>query len=505
MTKSRTAAVSSQPSLAGRAFLAALLFVGFYVLALGLAALLLAVPWAMYRTTERVQAQLSLACIVGALVILYSVFPRIDRFVPPGPQLKPGPNLKLFALIRRIAKATGQHMPAEVYLVPGLQAFVTHRGGILGLGSKRVMGLGLPTFEALTVAQLAAVIAHEFGHYNHGDTAIGPWLYKTRAAMGRTLHNLTQHESILAIPFAWYGKMFVRVTTAVSRRQEYGADALAARIAGARALAGGLERVHAAGPVFDSYWQSEVVPVLMSGRLPPIAAGFSRFMAGPKVAEGYEQVLQFARDVEEDQFDTHPPLTARLQAIEGMGDRPTEIFAENARAIELLGNVTELENALIEHLAAAANEQANLKPIQWDEVGREIWIPIWQARVNEARQNLKGVTPLDLSGVAGEPSHLAVRLKLAASANLATDEQRGQALSVFGAALCLALAARQWTLHALPGEDVMLTNGALEIRPYHAFFDLAQERVSAAQWEALCQEAGIAQIDLGTLQIAVPA
>jgi Zn-dependent protease with chaperone function len=295
------------------------------VLALGLSALLLTAPWLLYQASGRVHAQLSLASIVSGAVILYSVFPRIDRFVAPGPRLTSEQHPALFELIERIARATNQHMPADVYLVADLQAWVTHRGGILGMVSKRVMGLGLPTFEALTVAQLAAVIAHEFGHYTHGDTAIGPWLYKTRAAMGRTLHNLAERESFLVHPFRWYGKMFMRVTTAISRRQEFGADALAARVAGERALTGGLERVHAAGPMFDSYWQMEVVPVLMSGRRPPLAQGFSRFLSEPHMAEGYAQMLQLAKEAEQDVFDTHPPLSARDQAVHDLlrsGGRP---------------------------------------------------------------------------------------------------------------------------------------------------------------------------------------
>jgi Zn-dependent protease with chaperone function len=83
------------------------------------------------------------------------------------------------------------------------------------------MGLGLPLLRVLTISQLRAVLAHEFGHYYGGDTKLGPWIYKTRSAIGRTLDSLRGHEgwsSLLQLPFLWYGKMFLRITHAVSRR-----------------------------------------------------------------------------------------------------------------------------------------------------------------------------------------------------------------------------------------------------------------------------------------------
>ena len=66
-----------------------------------------------------------------------------------------------------------------------VNAWVADRGGILGFGSRRVMGLGLPLMSILTVSQFRAVLAHEFAHYYGGDTSSGPWVYKTKMAMMR--------------------------------------------------------------------------------------------------------------------------------------------------------------------------------------------------------------------------------------------------------------------------------------------------------------------------------
>ena len=76
------------------------------------------------------------------------------------------------------------------------------------------MGLGLPLMQGLTVSQLRAVLAHEFGHFHGGDTKLGPWVYKTRGAIGRTLMGLSGHSAFLQKPFEWYGLGFLRLAHA---------------------------------------------------------------------------------------------------------------------------------------------------------------------------------------------------------------------------------------------------------------------------------------------------
>lgn len=78
-------------------------------------------------------------------------------------------------------------MPHEAVRV---NAFVADRGGVLGIGSRRVMGLGLPLFSVLTASQFRAVLAHEFAHYCGGDTRLGPWVYKTQRAIVRIFENV---------------------------------------------------------------------------------------------------------------------------------------------------------------------------------------------------------------------------------------------------------------------------------------------------------------------------
>ena len=75
---------SSSPSLIGRAILAVVLMVGFYVLALAIVALLLFILYAMVAYGQRINIRLTLFALIGAGMVLWSIIPRPDHFIPPG-------------------------------------------------------------------------------------------------------------------------------------------------------------------------------------------------------------------------------------------------------------------------------------------------------------------------------------------------------------------------------------------------------------------------------------
>ena len=100
--------------LVQRAALAIVLMVSFYVLALGIAGALLWIPYEAYANNVRLPIKLALVCVVLAGTIIWAVLPRIDRFVPPGPQLSAVDSPQLFEVLTGVASSTEQAMPAHV-------------------------------------------------------------------------------------------------------------------------------------------------------------------------------------------------------------------------------------------------------------------------------------------------------------------------------------------------------------------------------------------------------
>ena len=480
----------------GRVALAVLLMIGFYLLALSIAFALLWIPYAEFVFAEHITPKLAIICILGGLTILWSVLPRWDRFRAPGPLLTRENHPRLFKALELVAGATRQAMPAEVYLVPDVNAWVMQRGGVMGLGGRRVMGLGLPLMRILSCSQFSAVLAHEFGHYHGGDTKIGPWIYKTRGAIGRTLHALGT-GSWLQAPFRCYAKMFLRVTHAVSRRQEFIADELAARTMGAKPLVDGLCSVHRVAPAFDYYWRNECAPVLSAGFLPPLADGFDQFVRARHISESMDKQLEVQLSGgHTDPYDTHPPLRDRIAAIAHLPHGAAQ--GQELPAASLLEDLPGLEKELLAKLAGADNA-ARLTQIVWDEVGACVYVPQWARLVGLNASRLKGVTPESLGSVAANLK--AFGKSLVDSSNEQPDDENAEALAnaVVGAAMALLLIRRGGQVDIAPGQEVSVNFGAYSLKPFGLLPILKNDGTATDTWIAQCSEVGIAGIELTTV------
>ena len=489
---------ASAQSLTIRAMLAVALMVGFYALALAIAAGLLFILYTMVVYGHRVNIRIALFALIGAATVLWSIIPRPDRFIPPGPLLSPTQQPKLFKTIQDVAAATGQAMPVEVYLVCDTNAWVANRGGLMGVGSRRVMGVGLPLLQTLTVSQLRAVLAHEFGHYHAGDTRLGPWVYKTRAAIGRTIMNLSQQSSLLQRPFVWYGNMFLRITHAVSRRQEFAADALASQVAGSRALVEGLERIYGSAVAFEAYWRSAVTPVLHAGFRPPLTAGFDRYISASLVKKFMAEVTEKKlAEGETNAYDTHPPLRSRIQAV---ADLPQgQQLADDPPAISLLENVPHLESQLFSKLAQL-NRLSGLKPVTWEETGVKVYLPIWKRFAHNHTSRLTGITPASFPEIARNLNEFANKFPAAPA-----QDRRSQASSALGVALAVALYEQGWELHTPLHDQAYFQHDEVAMYPFSVIEDLADGKLRAEDWQQQCESTGIATLDLSKIVMESPA
>jgi heat shock protein HtpX len=478
------------PSLLWRAVLALVLMVSFYLLALAVAGGLLYVPYAEIRFTHRIHPKLALMCIVAACAILWSILPRIDKFRAPGAFLDAPRHPRLFQELDATAAAVGQAMPAEVYLVPDVNAWVSHCGGVMGFGSRRVMGLGLPLLRVLTVSQLRAVLAHEFGHYHGGDTALAPWIYKTRAAIIRTVEHLG--DSFIQKPFVWYAKMFLRITNAVSRQQEYAADALAARVVGAAPLITGLQTVSRAGQAFEAYWDMEVAPLLSAGYRPPLADGFAAFFQSSRISS--QTAAALSREMEEahqDPYDTHPCLKDRIAALSGIpsNEGPTN----DSAAISLLDDVAVLERHMLRTLAGK-DDPGELRAIQWQDALSTVYMPAWLRTVREHVEALSRICLGQLPDLAKAPETLIARFDLPEAAS--GEEQWYAVRQVVGAAVALALYGRGCHTSCELGEPIQIRVGTELVNPFALLSDLASGAMPADRWEALCRSEGLNDLNL---------
>ena len=451
---------------------------------------------------------LSLGGIVVAGTLLWSLVPRRDQFIAPGPMLERSAHPRFFGELDQIAASLNEAVPHEVYLIGEPNAFVSDRGGILGVGSRRVMGIGLPFLSTLSVSELRAVLAHEFGHYYGGDTKLGPWVYKTQKAMVRALENLGSVQEgwgiqIIQILFVvvfsllkWSFGGFLRVINFISRKQEFRADELACIVAGMPPQMQSLKKVRAAAAAWPSYWGTEVVPVLGQGWIPSIGEGFSRYLAAPGIAAQVVTIVE--KSIAEEKtgpYDTHPPLRERLRATEMLKveERQQEVQA----ASSLFDDPGLLELQFVKFLHPELNK-AGLQPVAWDDVGKTVMIPSWKSTVFQYSALVKEVTPESLPDLVPHLGQLGAQMRDPVG-RILTGQERAQRMADFLViALQLALLENGWELVNQPGL-FYLHRGDEKIVPQAAVYELASGKITREAWSARCAELGITQTALSSL------
>ena len=498
-----TDAPTAGPSLAGRFAAAIALTIGFYLLALLIAAGLFAVailPWVL---EGRNNLWVSLTGIVLGVTILVAIFPRRQRFEAPGVLVGAEDQPRLTALIAEESRALEMDPPDEVYATFEANAGVTQAG-------RRwwVMIVGLPLFQLLSERGLRGVVAHELGHYAGGDTKLGPWIYRTRATIGRTLDHLTDEDgddgwtqTAIRKPFEWYATAFLRITASISRRQEYAADAFAAGRAGREVYVAGLRQLDAYGPAFDPFWGDEVVPALRAGRRPPVAAGFASFVQSEPIERaGGEWVERELKERETDRYDSHPALADRLRAL---ADQPPGDPDDSAPAAALIDDPAALEERVFTSLFGpeAATE---FEPIAWKDVADSVYVQGARQLTAAFPALLSGVTAGELGGAVARKTQLAGEAQRT-DPDLNFDEATALVPALLRDGLLVALADDGWDVTADLAQPVTCRRDGREVVPAAVVGELYENELSAETWASRAQELGIAALSLEPREPAITA
>lgn len=469
-------------SLRTRAMLAVALTVGFYVLALGLIAGLIGILF-----IPNVPGRVLGFCVFGAILIAISIIPRPSRFSAPGPLLNPAGQPRLFAALDEVARAVGEPMPAEVYITPEMNA------GVLQRGRRRVMVIGLPLMQVMSVSEMRAVLAHEFGHYHGGDTKLGPWVYRTRETIERTLRTVSRQGALLQLPFLWYGRLFLRVSQAVSRQQEFAADLLAARTMGAKPMIDGLRKLAQGSVAFNAYWRQEFAPLIEAGFQPPLAEGFTRFLGEPAVMKEVEAVVQGElAHRRADPYDSHPPDAERIAALAALPAGPD--YGNEPAAITLLDGIELIDPAIL--LGLVLKPQPQLQRISWAEAGTVALVPGVRERVRKQAGLVGNYTIGWLPELLKYAERLGHAEAKAAGVSAYPEQARALGIGLAGAALANALAQNGWTAESLPGRPVAMRRGGATLEPFIEVERLARGEEDADAWQRRCWELGIRDLGL---------
>ncbi len=450
---------------------------------------------------------LVLLCASLLLSLLRALWMR--QAAPQGLPVTAREAPRLFELIEKVRRRTGAPRVHRVLIDGELNAAIVQqpRLGLLGWHRNHLI-LGLPLMMGLDVRQLAAVIAHEFGHLQGAHGKLGAWVYRTRRswfmlALAREQARMGASLADLALGF-FFRHFFPRFNArafVLSRQQEYEADRVAHRIVGTQPAADALMATELQGRYLaESFWpgvdRRAAAAATPQGEHPyrELRRALRPSLTHPRAAAW----LKEAHKRLPDPADTHPSLRDRLEFAEVPARLPAP--AKVSAAESLLRDALE---PWIERIDARWREQVATR---WAEQHRqlrglqrmmeELQTELAQGPLDPDDHLLWARAALQTAGPAAEelvlrrmlrdhPDHLAARYQLGLTLIESDDADTRDE----GAALLRAVAEAgddPWALAAAQRCERWLQEQErfAELAPWRARVKTLQERASLA-WDAL--------------------
>jgi Peptidase family M48 len=262
--------------------------------------------------------------VVGCASLLWSLLRALwsRERAPEGFVVTHKEAPRLFELIDKVRRKCGAPKLDVVLLDGELNAAIVQqpRLGVLGWHRNHLI-LGLPTLMALDVKQLAAVIAHEFGHLQGAHGKLGAWVYRTRRSWWRLAESRDRArlgawwaDAALGLFFRHFFPRFNARAFVLSRQQEYEADRVAHHVAGAQASASSLISISVqARFLSERFWPDvyATATTLATPEVEPYRLMHKRLRGALK----HDDAPLWLRDALKslpDVADTHPSLRERL-------------------------------------------------------------------------------------------------------------------------------------------------------------------------------------------------
>lgn len=183
----------------------------------------------------------------------------------------------LFDFLHQLADEAGAPRPHRVFLSGRVNASVYYDLTLLNLivPTRKNLEIGLALVNALTLSELKAVLAHEFGHFGQRSMAVGRWIYTAQQVANHIIYKKDIMDDFLAglsrfdLRIAWVGwllslvvwslralldgvfSLVILAQRSLSRQMEFNADLVSVSLAGSDALVNALYKLSPA----DDAWE----------------------------------------------------------------------------------------------------------------------------------------------------------------------------------------------------------------------------------------------------------
>jgi Zn-dependent protease with chaperone function len=268
-----------------------------------------------------IPVKLALIIVLGAVLTVYkmihSLFVRVN-VDEPGRRLAHEEAASLWSLTHEVAKKLGTRPFDQIRICPGTEMAVYERGSYRDrrkdLG-RRTLVLGLGLIPGFAQDKFRAVLAHEYGHLSHRDTAGGEVALRVDEDMVKFAYAMAEARQAVWWNVAFqflrlYHFLFRRISHGATRLQEVLADRAAARLYGPLHFEEGLEHVVRRQVEFNHLTRKEFKESLKSGFG---LHNIYRFEDPPEKALEEAIYKAICRKATED--DTHPSVLDRFRLV----------------------------------------------------------------------------------------------------------------------------------------------------------------------------------------------
>jgi Zn-dependent protease with chaperone function len=273
----------------------------------------------------RIPIQFTLMLIVGSCISIYGMVRSLlvkVKYTDPGRELEEKEAPGLFKLINEVADTMGTRPIDEIRITATTDLAVYERGTWkerLKDDAQRILILGTGIIRDFKQDDFRAVLAHEYGHFSHRDTAGGDIALKVRNDINKYFYALySAGQNVwwnIAFQFLrLYNFIFRRISHGATRLQEVLADRVSAQTYGEAAFREGLTYVIRREIEFTRYANHEIEEAKKISR--PFNNLYE--LTGNSENE-IEEELKKALNQETTEDDTHPGPADRFRYIQGIG------------------------------------------------------------------------------------------------------------------------------------------------------------------------------------------
>jgi tetratricopeptide (TPR) repeat protein len=221
--------------------------------------------------------KLVLVLAIGALITTYQIIKSLfvrQKQIDPGRELTEQEAPGLWTLAREVASTIGTRPVDEIRVTPGTEVAVYERGNFrerMQDKAERVLLVGVGVLNGFHQNAFRAVLAHEYGHFIHRDTAGGDMAMRVNSDMMKFARGMiaSGQNTVWNLGFQFlriFHRIFTRISHGAGRLQEALADRRSAYHFGAGAFEEGLCHVVRREIEFDRLVDKEIRSAVESSR-----------------------------------------------------------------------------------------------------------------------------------------------------------------------------------------------------------------------------------------------